>query len=246
MSLVTGSNRRAFLKSTSYSLLAVSAWSARPAQSFSNYVASAAPASKYSWPVRPLMQADLRHSLDAKVKLKHVEDSLVIDDMESDRGWTFSPAVQLSYTEERSRACRRSLRIVIEQRDENYIRTSRSKNGSFSGGAALFDYLPAAPVARLKLMPPQDWSEFNRISVWCYVHPCGNPVNSVCMQFICEGAKTLELPLRIQDSGRPWVIVAVPEHRVSEAVEVFGIAAPLPSLEIDDRSAKASKNSGGL
>jgi hypothetical protein len=244
MSLVTGTNRRAFLKSTSYSLLAVSAWSARPAQSFSNYVASAAPASKYSWPVRSLMQADLRHSLDAKVKLKHVEDSLVIDDMESDRGWTFSPAVQLSYTEERSRAGRRSLRIVIEQRDENYIRTSRSKNGSFSGGAALFDYLPAAPVARLKLKPPQDWSGFNRISVWCYVHPCGNPVNSVCMQFICEGAEAGPYDpcayhyFSDMKQGE-WNLLAweIPEFQRSRVVEVslFIPATGLPFREASSR-----------
>jgi hypothetical protein len=33
-----------------------------------------------------------------------VEESGIIDDMESDLGWTFSPAVQPSCTKERSRA----------------------------------------------------------------------------------------------------------------------------------------------
>ena len=32
-----------------------------------------------------------------------VEESGIIDDMESDLGWTFSPAVQLIYTEESAR-----------------------------------------------------------------------------------------------------------------------------------------------
>jgi hypothetical protein len=186
-SIITGIDRRAFIKGAS--LLALSAWPVRPAQSFSGSILAAAPASKYSWPVRPLMQANLRHSLDAKCKTKQVEDSRIVDDMESDRGWISSPAVQLNYTDERPRAGKRSLRIIIEQRDENYIRSNRNAHGSFSGSAALFAHMPAAPVARLKLTPAQDWSNFNRISVWCYVHPCGNPVNSVCAQFLCEGAE---------------------------------------------------------
>lgn len=101
----TKTNRRTLLKGAS--LLALPAVPARPA---APVPASPAPASKYTWPVRPLMVADLRHSLDAKVQAKRVEEFLVIDDMESERGWRASAALQLSYTEERAKAGRRSLR----------------------------------------------------------------------------------------------------------------------------------------
>lgn len=149
----TKTNRRNLLKGAS--LLALPAVPARPA---APAPASPAPASKYTWPVRPLMVADLRHSLDAKVQAKRVEEFLVIDDMESERGWRASAALELSYTEERAKAGRRSLR------------------------------------------PGTRWHEDPRGSV---AHA---------------------------GQGRPWVVVAVPEGRVAEAVEAFGTAAPLARL----------------
>ncbi|MBD8737233.1 glycoside hydrolase family 9 protein [Sphingomonas sp. CFBP 13706] len=149
---------------------------------------SHAPASRFTWSAYPMMRADMRRSLDRKVRGKPVHDSLSIDDMESAKRWTPSSPVSLRYTTDRARVGSRSLRFTTQQRDEGYIRANRRPNGSFAGDAALFDQLPAAPAARLALDPPQDWSRFNRLSLWCYVHPTGNPINSLCLEFTCLGA----------------------------------------------------------
>ena len=147
-----------------------------------------APASSYSWPVRALLQPDLRYSLDARDLTKRVRGSLVVDDMERDRGWVASDVVQLSYTGDRARQGRRSLRFSTEQLNLRYVRSSRRPNGSFSGNAPLFDFLPYAAWARLPFGEPQDWSAFNRLSLWCYVHPMGDPVTCLSLQLICEAA----------------------------------------------------------
>ena len=157
---------------------------ARPAPT----AAALAPASIYSWPVRALLQPDLRHSLDVRDLTKPVMGSRVIDDMEHDKGWLASPVVQLSYTDEHARQGRRSLRFSTEQMNLRYVRTARRPNGSFSGKAPLFDFLPYAAWARLPFSEPQDWSGFNRLSLWCYVHPMRDPVTCVSLQIICEGA----------------------------------------------------------
>jgi hypothetical protein len=151
-------------------------------------VSAVAPASSYSWPVRALLQPDLRYSLDAFDLTKRVLGSLVIDDMEHDKGWVASDVVQLSYTGDRARQGCRSLRFSTEQLNLRYVRSSRRPNGSFSGSAPLFDFLPYAAWARLPFSEPQDWSEFNRLSLWCYVHPMGDPVTCLSLQLICEGA----------------------------------------------------------
>ncbi|MDA8350295.1 MAG: glycoside hydrolase family 9 protein [Pseudomonadota bacterium] len=170
------------------SLLALPGRAAWPDPKPAPAVSAVAPASSYSWPVRALLQPDLRYSLDAFDLTKRVLGSLVIDDMEHDKGWVASDVVQLSYTGDRARQGCRSLRFSTEQLNLRYVRSSRRPNGSFSGSAPLFDFLPYAAWARLPFSEPQDWSEFNRLSLWCYVHPMGDPVTCLSLQLICEGA----------------------------------------------------------
>lgn len=148
-----------------------------------------APASRFTWPVHELLQPNMENALFVRNLDKPVEEALMIDDMESDLGWEASSVVQMGYTKERAKKGSRSLRFSTEQRNEEYIQSSRNPNGSFSGSAQLFDFLPFAATARLKLSPAQNWTNFNRLSLWCYLHPTGgNPVNSICLQFVCEGA----------------------------------------------------------
>lgn len=179
-------SRRQLLRAVS--LLALPSWPAWTEAKPVSSASTAAPASMYSWPVHALLQPDLRFSLDAHDLTKTVLNTLIVDDMERDKGWVASKAVQLGYTEERARQGRRSLRFSTEQRNMRYIRSSRRPNGSFSGYAPLFDFLPFAAWARLPFAQPQDWSEFNRISLWCYVHPMDNPVTCLSLQLVCEGA----------------------------------------------------------
>jgi len=80
------------------------------------------------------------------------------------------------------------LRFRTLLRNEEYIRASRAPNGSFTGAAVLFDGPPASASARLRFGSPQDWREFNRLSLWCYLHPTVNTANSLSLQFLCQGA----------------------------------------------------------
>jgi len=151
-------------------------------------VSNPAPASIYRWPVRPLIKPNLANALESKAKSKPVRRTLVIDDMETDRGWTASNAVTMTYTNDRAKSGARSLRCGVEQRNEAYIRASRQPNGSFSGQGVLFDSQPFAAAIRLKLDPPQDWSNYNRVSLWCFLHPTATTVTSLSLGFTCQGA----------------------------------------------------------
>jgi hypothetical protein len=140
------------------------------------------------WPVRTLLTPDLSQSLDRRNLAKVVHARRVLDDMESDGGWTPSGVVSLAYTTERARSGTRSLRMRTALRNEDYIARSRQANGTFSGQGVLFDGLPFSASITREFATPQDWSEYNRISLWCYVHPTSNPAISLSLQFLCAGA----------------------------------------------------------
>jgi hypothetical protein len=68
------------------------------------------------------------------------------------------------------------------------LATFDSPAGRFTGAAALFDGPPTSASARLRFSSPQDWRDFNRLSLWCYLHPTVNTANSRSLQFLCQGA----------------------------------------------------------
>jgi hypothetical protein len=80
----------------------------------------------------------------------------------------------------------------------------------------------------LKLDPPQDWSRFNRISLWCYLHPTENTFTSFSLGFLCDGATAGPSdPIALHYFGdlRPgewnfliWEIPEYPRDRVSDIV----------------------------
>lgn len=137
---------------------------------------------------RALLRADLSRALDVRCLSKRVYDERVIDDMEQDGRWTASGVVTLSHTTERYRKGTRSMRFHTLLRNEEYIRQARNENGSFAGRDVSFDGTPFSASARLGFASPQDWSGFNRISLWCYRHPNGNPVCSLMVGFVSQGA----------------------------------------------------------
>lgn len=136
----------------------------------------------------PLLQPNLSHSLSVRCLTKPVLATQVIDDMEAEKGWVPSPVVKLSYTEERSKSGKRSLRFSTLMRNEEYIKSQRSPNGSFTGQDIGFAGIPFSAFATLNFAEPQDLRGFNRLSLWCYLHPTGNPINTVSLQFLCQGA----------------------------------------------------------
>ena len=192
-----------------------------------------------SFPQRSLLKADLTRLLDQPNLSKPVHDSMIVDDMEQDGGWHASDVVSLTYTTERAKTGSRSLRFRTQLRNEAYIRSARAKNGSFTGQGVLFAGMPFSAFIARRLAPAQDWTRFNRISLWCYLHPTDNPVNSLSIQFLCDGAEAgPHDPISAHYFGdiRPgeWnhLTWEIPEHtrdRISQIV----IFQPLEGTGID-------------
>jgi len=133
------------------------------------------------WPHRALMVAPYENSLDARYVSKPVYDSMLVDDMETNRAWTVSGIGQKTYTSERAKDGKRSLRFQTSMRDEAYLRANQ-KNGTFTAQQG------GSTEMRLHFEPPQDWSRFNRIAFWVYVHPTTMQIYSLQLSFDCEGA----------------------------------------------------------
>lgn len=122
------------------------------------------------------------HALMTKWAAKPVLESRLIDDMESDGNWLKTGIGEMSYTEERARDGKRSLRFRTSLRDEEHYRRHRSPWNSFSGTQG------GTSSVQLHFNEPQDWSEFNRISFWIYVHPTTMPNYVIFLRLICTGA----------------------------------------------------------
>ena len=106
-----------------------------------------------------------QNSLMSEWEKKDVLDSKLIDDMESGSGWVVTGIGEMSYTDERSKDGKKSLRFRTSLRDEEHYRKNRSEWGSFSGTQG------GNASVQLKFDEPQDWSAYNRLSFWVYVHP---------------------------------------------------------------------------
>ena len=192
--------------------------------------------------VAPLLRPALAHSLDLRCQSKAVIASRVLDDMEHDAGWVATPAVTLEYTHEHSRSGTRSLRFRTLLRNDAYIREARAPNGSFTGQGVLFDGTSFSASARLRFDPPQDWSAYNRLSLWCFLHPSGNPISSLSLQFLCDGAPAGPSdPIAVHylsdlEPGKwnhlIWEIPEFPRDRVSELV-LFQPIAGVPNRHAD-------------
>ncbi len=110
-----------------------------------------------------------QNSLMAKWEKKPVLDTRLIDDMESLAGWKVTGIGELSYTTDRARDGSHSLRFSTSLRDEEHYRKNRTDWGSFGG-------TQGGTSSVLKVFDtPQDWTPYNRISFWVYVHPTNNP-----------------------------------------------------------------------
>ncbi len=133
------------------------------------------------WPRRALIEAPYQNSLDFRYVSKAVLEVAIVDDMEIDRPWTVSGIGRLRYTTERARSGKRSLRFQTSMRDEDHLR-AHQKDGSFTGDQG------GSTGMRLRFSSPQDWSRFNRISFWVYVHPTTMQAYSLQLNFDCEGA----------------------------------------------------------
>lgn len=195
---------------------------------------------------RELLEVDLSRLLDYRNLAKAVHERQVIDDMEQEGGWFASDVVALGYTDERSKSGRRSLRFRTALRNDDYIRAARAKNGSFTGSGILFPGQPFSAFIAKRLTREQDWSRFNRVSLWCYVHPTDNPVNSLSVQFLCEGAEAGPLdPVSVHYFAdlRPgeWnhLVWEIPEHRRDRISQIV-IFQPISGVSVAGAQAEVT------
>jgi hypothetical protein len=123
-----------------------------------------------------------KNSLMAAWEKKTVYQSRLIDDMEQPAGWNVTGIGAMSYTNERARDGKQSLRFTTSLRDEEHYRQNRSEWDSFNGTQG------GRTTVELPFSEPQDWSDFSRISFWVYVHPADMPTYVIYISFDCEGA----------------------------------------------------------
>jgi hypothetical protein len=114
---------------------------------------------------------------------KSVLASRLIDDMESETGWNVTGIGEMSYTTERSRDGKKALRFRTSLRDEEHYRKNKTEWGSFSGTQG------GNASVLLKFKEPQDWSDYNRISFWVFVHPAD--MMTYCLHLNIENEGTV-------------------------------------------------------
>ncbi len=131
------------------------------------------------------LETPVQNALLTKWANKEVKASLLIDDMEGKMEWkkNGNSIATISYTEENMKDGKQALRYHTSLRDTAHINLpeNRSPWGSFGGqqgGGASFG---------LTFDKPQDWSGYNRVSIWVYIHPSANPNHHFFLEVINEG-----------------------------------------------------------
>ncbi len=124
-----------------------------------------------------------QNSLLAQWEKKPVSETSLVDDMESGTGWEVRGIGEMSYTKDRSKDGVQSLRFRTSLRDEEHYKNekNRSEWGSFIGGQG------GGTCVLKQFDTPQDWSAFNRLSFWVYVHPTSSLTYCLNMGFNDEG-----------------------------------------------------------
>lgn len=113
---------------------------------------------------------------------KPVLDSLLLDDMEGPMRWkALQGEMVLTLTGENARDGGHALRYSGSLRNEAHIAADRTPWGSFAGEQGGENYWC------LEFEEPQDWSAWNRLSVWVYVHSGANKVVPLAIDLENEG-----------------------------------------------------------
>ena len=111
------------------------------------------------------MKPAMEHSLRHKALSKKVYDTRLIADMENREGWLVEGIAKIDFTRDRSIDGKWSLRFRTKKVNRELLERSVAEDGSYSGNTG------GSTRAVLTFDKPQDWSEYNRIAVWVYVHP---------------------------------------------------------------------------
>jgi hypothetical protein len=127
-----------------------------------------------------------KNSLMANWEKKQVLENRLIADMEIEGKWKVTSIGEISYTQDRAKDGKQSLRFRTSIRDTAYLRLPGNHNQL---GSQTFDITGQAGSASVQLRfdTPQDWSAFNRVSFWIYVHPTSLPRHNLNLEIKNEG-----------------------------------------------------------
>jgi hypothetical protein len=127
-----------------------------------------------------------QNSLMAKWEKKPVLESVVIDNMEQDGKWKVTSIGKMSYTQDRAKDGKRSLRFSTSIRDTAFLGLAGNKT---KWGSQFFNINGQAgsTSVQLRFDTPQDWSKFNRVSFWVYVHATNLPRHNINLGIDNEG-----------------------------------------------------------
>lgn len=112
---------------------------------------------------------------------KPVLASCVVDDMEGEGRWVVREGTpDLAYTQENVHQGQQALRQRVSLVDSTHIQdpANRTPWNSFSGEQGGWT------CVALEFDRPQDWSRWNRISLWVYIHPSRNPNVSFALDLV--------------------------------------------------------------
>jgi hypothetical protein len=138
-----------------------------------------------AWEAYPLVVPE-QNSLMAQWQKKPVLDSLLLDDMEAEGKWKVTSIGEMSYTKDRAKDGKQSMRFRTSIRDTAYLKLAGNHD---VGGAQTFGISGQAGASSLQLRfgITQDWSRFNRVSFWVYVHPTSLPRHNLNLEIRNEG-----------------------------------------------------------
>lgn len=112
---------------------------------------------------------------------KPVLASCVVDDMEGEGRWVVREGTpDLAYTQKNVHQGQQALRQRVSLVDSTHIQdpANRTPWNSFSGEQGGWT------CVALEFDRPQDWSRWNRISLWVYIHPSRNPNVSFALDLV--------------------------------------------------------------
>ena len=138
---------------------------------------------------------------------KEVLASCLLDDMEGEGRWVIREGnPSLEYTRENVHSGRQALRQRVSLVDSTQLRNpaNRTSWNSFSGEQG------GMTCVALEFDQPQDWSEWNRLSLWVYIHPSKNPNVSFALDLVTPAPDGTLTPSRETNLDLPqgrWVQV---------------------------------------
>ena len=168
-------------------------------------------------PRRFPLPVDESRSMLARWAQKEVLSSVVVDDMEQEGRWKVRRGKpELVYTRENCKDGVQALRQRVSLVDREHLAAERTPWDTFCGQQG------GETSVALEFDLPQDWSDYNRIALWVYIHPSRNPNVSFALDLITDIPDGTYTPSRETNVDIPqgkwvqvlWEIDAIRRDRV--------------------------------